>query len=635
MRPVIHKRIHCRTSMRTCVLIALIGLLTQFCAAGSDSFPAKELVRISGRHQMPMPPKEARLVLAHTETWQGLGESSRLYPAIYSPAFLVEEKPGGSIVILRGTEQQSLEKGWDDRTLWLPFSDAVVEPKPGGYVTDFPRLSAFVCAVQCAAHQDLVSAQAIWNRMNEALKEIDDFSDGELNEPASIELQNPRLLLARCIFDHCQSRLLKEPSNWPEVYLKIKALFKEFPKLKEPERIAVFKGLGAAITAKPPVPGSTEALLIDWSRRPGAGRVIFREEDPNNESNTPARQIIFRSADAVRDLIPLLTDRRITVHGYPAVMNSPSGIRLLGELADSLLAEITGTNATSLEGKPDGKAYRQWLERCRRVGEEKALAEGIFERRGEKITHVRRGPAEILAQKYPDALGRLCEEFSSDAKPEAEAFYLAEAITRARVPIERRVQVLAEFAQRGPLAHQRQILQELAKIDAAKCAEILLPILQKLPEDSEGPYWTCPEANLAHVVKRLEIDEVWREFLRAAKRSQVGLRLEMMTSMSYGYPYTGPENRSRRLAFLAAFLDDETERVQPQRSEQSKFAGPCAAFTIPKTAVRDFAALQIAFILGLPDRPNELWTTDQWSELRRKVRLRLANETLPNLDQAK
>ncbi|PYJ61339.1 MAG: hypothetical protein DME24_06615 [Verrucomicrobia bacterium] len=627
-------RIHYGTNRKGCELIAWIGLLAPLFAVGSDSFPAKELIRISSRHQMPMSPKEARLVLAHTGTWQGLGNFSSLYPAIYSPASLLEEKPDGSIVILRGTEQQTVKKTWDERPLWLLFSDVVVEPKPGGYVTDFRRLSAFVCAVQCAAREDPGSAKAIWNRMSEALKETDDFSDGEPNEPASIELQNPRLLLARCIFDHYSKQILKEPSDWPGIYGRMKSLFRDFRQLKTLERLAVRDGLAAAIKAKPSTPDSTEALLVEWSRDPGSSWDIFEQQGPN-KNNAPARRIILRGLDAVPDLIPLLTDCRITAHGYPAVMNSPSGIRLLGELADSLLAEITGTNATSLEGRPDGKAYRQWLERCRRVGEEKALAEGIFERRGEKITHVRRGPAEILAQKYPEILSGLCEEFSSKASPDAEAFYLAEAITRAKLPIETRVQVLAGFAQRGPLAHQRQILQELAKIDAAKCAEILLPILQKLPEDSEGPYWTCPEANLAHVVKRLEIDDVWREFLRAAKRSQVGLRLEMMTSMSYGYPYTGPGNRSRRLAFLATFLDDVTLRKMPHDCEQSKFKGPCAAFTFPRITVRDFVVLQIASILGLPDRPNELWTPSQWTELLRKVRSRLADETLPNLEKVK
>jgi hypothetical protein len=134
-------------------------------------------------------------------------------------------------------------------------------------------------------------------------------------------------------------------------------------------------------------------------------------------------------------------------------------------------------------------------------------------------------------------------------------------------------------------------------------------------------------------VKRLEIDEVWRAFLRATKNSKVGLRLEMMKPMNYGYLHTGPENRSRRLAFLAAFIDDETERVQPQRGEDSKFAGPCAAFTFPKITVRDFAACQIAFILGLPDLPNNLWTPAQWSELRKKAQSRLRSETLPNLEE--
>ena len=50
--------------MTACGLSALIGLFTPLYAFGSEAFPAKELIKISGRHQMPMPPKEARLVLA-------------------------------------------------------------------------------------------------------------------------------------------------------------------------------------------------------------------------------------------------------------------------------------------------------------------------------------------------------------------------------------------------------------------------------------------------------------------------------------------------------------------------------------------------------------------------------------------
>src|SRR5207302_9660179 len=132
---------------------------------------------------------------------------------------------------------------------------------------------------------------------------------------------------------------------------------------------------------------------------------------------------------------------------------------------------------------------------------------------------------------YPEVLSSLCQAFCDKDNPDAVTFYLAEAITRARLPTETRVRVLAEFARRGPLAHQRQILQCLAKIDAAKCAEILLPILQKLPEDSDGFYWTCPEAAMTHVVMLLEDDDIWREYLRAARGSSVGLRMEMMEPM--------------------------------------------------------------------------------------------------------
>ena len=41
-----------------------------------------------------------------------------------------------------------------------------------------------------------------------------------------------------------------------------------------------------------------------------------------------------------------------------------------------------------------------------------------------------------------------------------------------------------------------------------------------------GQYWTCPESALTHVVMRIEDDGIWREYLRAARRSSVGLRME-------------------------------------------------------------------------------------------------------------
>ena len=278
-------------------------------------------------------------------------------------------------------------------------------------------------------------------------------------------------------------------------------------------------------------------------------------------------------------------------------------IRRIGELASQLLEEITGIRGSSPWETPNAAAFRTWLEKGREKGEEAVLAESVFTREGGKITGVNESPARTLAQKYPGRLEVLCTEFSQGATAEAQPSWLAEALATARLPKDIRVKTLTEFAQRGSLEHKRCVLQSLAKIDDQRCAELLPPVFEGIPKDSTGPYWTCPEAAFTHVVMEVENDDTWRKYLQVAKRSSVGLRMEMMNPL--GYSYIGEKNRGRRLAFAAAFLEDESVRVMD--GERGKFEGPCAAFTIPKIAVRDFAAMKIASIFRMSERPDEFW----------------------------
>jgi hypothetical protein len=577
----------------------------------------KELAQIAVRHGVPMPSKDARLVLAHTESWSVLGnKSTSRDPGIYSPAFLLEERADDSIVILRGIERVVLERRSPREPLWRPFSLEPVVPRLGGHVTAFDRLSAFVCAVQLAARGDTANAQGIWKRFAEAGW----WAEAQLGEDVRGQLQDPALLLARCIFDHLRDRLRQGPANWRDVHTRMKALFDDFPRLKTPGRRDLFDGLTATVRAAPPAAGSTEALLLDWARRPSDMRHLgWFQDGVDGEPDAPARVIIFRGFDAVPDLIALLPDRRITAH---------EGIGRVGGLAEGLLQKITGMESGSAQTPGDAAAWRAWWGRVRGQRERDFFVAVVFCRKGQQITGVNEGPARILAYKFPDALPPLCAAFSREACDDAQPFALAEAVAASRLPKEVRVKELSEFAQRGSLERKRCVLLALAPLEPQRCAEIVGPLLKQLPKDATGPYWTCPEAGFTHVVQRLEDDGVWREYLRAARRGTVGMRLEMMGPMTYDY--IGDKNRERRLAFLAAFLGDTA--VRDMAAAPDKFQGPCAAMTFPRIAVRDFAALQIAQILGLEDAPDEFWDADQWGRLRDKVRGKLAGEKLPMLE---
>src|SRR2546428_208111 len=107
-------------------------------------------------------------------------------------------------------------------------------------------------------------------------------------------------------------------------------------------------------------------------------------------------------------------------------------------------------------------------------GEQETLTKSVFTHQGDKITGINETAVHVLAQKYPESLLPLCEEFSKGPSAEAQPFALAEALSFARLPKEVRVKVLAEFAQRGSLEHKRCVLQNLAKLDDKKCAELLV-----------------------------------------------------------------------------------------------------------------------------------------------------------------
>jgi hypothetical protein len=604
----------------------MIGWLVFPATLGAESPDWKKLTAIATRHRVPMPPKKARLVLANTQGRIVLGNrSTSRDPRIYSPAFLLEEKADGSVVFLRGLERQTLKKLSQREPPWREFSLKKVKPRLGGHVANFDYLSAFVCAVQVAARGDHTRAQGIWKRFAAAKW----WTEGEFGDDIRGQLKDPALLFARCIFDHLRKRLLQGPRNWPDVRGRLKALFKEFPKLKTVRRRRLFNNLTTTIHAIPPPRHSTEAFLVALSRTScDLGRVgLFREGDKGG-AEVPVRAIIFRGFQAIPHLIALLNDRRITVHEIPRFNKAPARIQRLGELADHMLRELTGGDIASGIATQDAGAWRAWWRKARGTREVDFFAAAVFRHKGEQITSVNEGPAAILAHKYPDQLPGLLENFSKKASADAEPFYLAKAIAVSRLPKSRRLTLLSEFARGGSLEHKRCVLQVLARFDPHQCIQILKPLLRKFPKDAKEAYWTCPQAGFTHVVMQLEDDGIWREFLRAAKRCRVGLRLEILSPMDY--LYIGKKNRQRRLAFLAAFLEDKA--IRKMAGEGGKFDGPCAAFTIPRIAVRDFAAWTIASIFDLKEKPDEFWKASQWRKLRAKVQKKLAGERLPKLE---
>ena len=84
-----------------------------------------------------------------------------------------------------------------------------------------------------------------------------------------------------------------------------------------------------------------------------------------------------------------------------------------------------------------------------------------------------------------------------------------------------------------------------------------------------------------------------------------------------GWMTQSKDRKQQQLAFLAPFLDDA--EVRDETANPKMFEGPYAGFTFPKLAVQDMAAMQCAFLLGMPDVPDASWSKEQWAKLRARV----------------
>src|SRR3954462_9716102 len=116
-----------RFSLRTFLIVTLVlsvvlGLYGRaWLKAYRDSQPPTlyELAQIAKRHGIPMPPKGAKLVLALNTSWR----EDTLQP-VYTPAFLLRENADGSVVLLRGADEEQLhpKTSASGGPLYRPFS---------------------------------------------------------------------------------------------------------------------------------------------------------------------------------------------------------------------------------------------------------------------------------------------------------------------------------------------------------------------------------------------------------------------------------------------------------------------------------------------------------------------------------
>ena len=257
---------------RGTAFFCLVHFATQIAASeaiAANRLDTKRLVDMTNRYQVPMPSKDARVVLAYTG--YGTRVRDRIDVSVYSPAFLLAKQQDGGVVVLRGFRREVIPKTEPDRPrLIRPFLAKEIDPEAAGYEPDFHCRSAFVCAVQLAARGDDANAQALWQQVASTTCWTSEYlgpSTRQADRKAPEELRNPALFFAERVFDHLESELRQKEANRQTVYKRMQSLLAEMPELSNGNRKTIFDDLAATLKARPPAPGSVEARLLEWSRR--------------------------------------------------------------------------------------------------------------------------------------------------------------------------------------------------------------------------------------------------------------------------------------------------------------------------------------------------------------------------------
>jgi len=380
----------------------------------------------------------------------------------------------------------------------------------------------------------------------------------------------------------------------------------------------LYEALLAAAQPSQGLPGTPEAAidrLIDSRKGGGA---MGGGPEPTMED--PYYQLESFGFAAVPALLEHIDDPRLTCGMTEGFNNFPSWPRRVSDLVSDLLQDLSGgeLGADWLK-RQNGlgvaiKSARDWWSGAETKGEEPWLAEGAVAKANNDESFPNACHLRILQARYPQRLADVLRAQMKD-RPKAQIHPVISALKESRLPdAEKTALFKLAAAHRNPET-RRMGLMALVKLAPSFFNAEAIKAFDGMADDTERLYWTSPEASLSHLALVTEDAAVWAALLRAAKRAETGLRMELMNPMDY----VGESIKSRRISFLAAFLDDISRRVIPPQDE-GKFSGPCAGFTIPRLRVCDLAAMKLARILGWKDSPDETWTETQWDDLRHRAR---------------
>jgi len=418
--------------------------------------------------------------------------------------------------------------------------------------------------------------------------------------------QPPRKALAAMAFAHWAAELTKAELGLAEILPRMRYIIAAHPELGSESNRELLHGIEAVLKPRNSAPGSVESLLDDLTEPTGLPGPVAPYEDGVNPYYL---RLAEQGFDAVPALIAHIDDLRLTRRERGMNAFIPATV---GHFALLVLKALAPDQQIS--SRSDAIA---WWEQARSIGEEQYLL-------GHKSEEIWR----VLARKYPQHMPEVYLEFlHGPSDYESESWVLAKLVANCKISTELKIAALERAARHPQFVHRVNALAQLPALDPQRFANLLASEFDNAPTTTSGEYGEMsPAARLATLVLETSDPRAWEAMARAARRAEVGLRMDYI--QPDGCCGVGERQRSRRIDFLVGFLDDET--IRDATASPDKFRGPYAGYEFPKLEVRNLAALELATLLQINEGGKPEWTADDWAQFRTRVRASLAREHVRN-----
>jgi hypothetical protein len=443
----------------------------------------------------------------------------------------------------------------------------------------------------------------------------------------------PDASLAKAAWRYWYVRIAFDPDTPLPVMLRYMKRLIKHPKIDSPDTRRLIQGFELALESRNSKPGSDEAL-IDALLNVSVLETAYR--DPSAAINRPTPDIVpahiaqYRDAtaainrrglDIVPALIAHLDDERLTRH-YDYDYYDEGGLGIGGgfeRIQDVVLRKLqylAGENFVPYEAPRNErlKVIVKWYADAHKLGEEKYLVSRILGNH-ESIEHHRMSMLWVLAEKYPQRVPEVYRKIV-DTRPghdEYAASY-AQVIADSQLPPVDKWKLFKYAATQKDPNHRNAGIRHLQPFDPKQAKKLLLATLAREPISQ-----TKEDRDLVQFAAEGTDPDIWRALALAMRSAEVDTRGWLLDQFA---EIETPTGRRHRLVLIADYLSDD-ERYK----ENEEYFGPAYSLYQSRTEVRNVATFHLWRLLNIGGEiPGEDWTAAQWSELRAKVRAKLAEE---------